>query len=66
MPPGPDHQEKVITCSLLITFPWKLKVLDMGIRMKLREKVLCIFSTASVDVVSEYYSMTQDFALKPV
>jgi hypothetical protein len=66
MPPGPDHQEKVITCSLLITFPWKLKVLDMGIRIKLKEKVLCVFSTASIDVVSEYYSMKQDFALKPV
>jgi len=43
-----------------------LKVLDMGIRIKLKEKAFCIFSTVSVDVVSEYYSMTLDFALKPV
>jgi len=37
----------------------------MGMWIKLKEKVLCIFSTASVDVVSEYYSMKQDFGLKP-
>jgi hypothetical protein len=52
MPPGPDHQEKVITCSLLITFALKLEVLGMGIRIELKEKVLFTFSGASIDLVS--------------
>jgi hypothetical protein len=67
MPPGPDHQEKVITYSLLITFAVKLEVLDIGIRIELEGKVLFVFCGAFVDLVLNIilqYATT--FTLKPV
>jgi chromodomain-helicase-DNA-binding protein 7 len=65
MPPGPDHQEKVITYSpLIITFTLKLKVLDVVIRIELTEKVVFIFSGASVYLVAKRVIRSKT-ALKP-
>jgi hypothetical protein len=45
MPPGPDHQEKVISYTVYLLMAFAMKILNMGVRIDFKERVLLFLET---------------------
>jgi hypothetical protein len=43
MPPGPDHQEKVIAFTFYLLIVFTMKLFNMGIRLVYKERILLLF-----------------------
>jgi hypothetical protein len=49
MPPGPDHQEKVIAYTVYLLIVFSMKVLNIGIRIRYKERILLLFLETQIN-----------------